>query len=260
MRELGGQRLSLVAEGERFELELLLVGAFQASNALVAAGLCIAAGEPFGRARRSRTPRVGAPGRLQRVGVGANGGEAYVDYAHTPDGLQTVLTALRPHTRGRLIVVFGCGGNRDRGKRPIMGEIAARLADIAIVTDDNPRSEDPAAIRAAILDGAAGAREIGDRKSAIAAAAVMLGEGDVLVVAGKGHEQGQTTLGVTFIRSTTWRSPPRRLAWAAPMADPLWTSEAVVRATGGQSVGPAFAAGGVSIDTRSLEPATSSSP
>jgi UDP-N-acetylmuramoyl-L-alanyl-D-glutamate--2,6-diaminopimelate ligase len=131
------------------------------------------------------------------VGAGPRGGEAYVDYAHTPDGLETVLTALRPHVRGKLIVVFGAGGDRDRGKRPIMGEIAARLADVAIVTDDNPRSEAPAAIRAEILAGAKGAKEIGDRREAIRAGAALLTDGDILVVAGKGHEQGQIVAGVT---------------------------------------------------------------
>ena len=115
-----------------------------------------------------------------------------MDYAHTPDGLATVLEALRPHARGRLIVVFGAGGDRDKGKRPQMGQIASALADVAIVTDDNPRSEVPAAIRADVLAGAKGAKEIGDRREAIRAAAAMLGEGDILVVAGKGHEQGQT--------------------------------------------------------------------
>ncbi|MDX9996448.1 MAG: UDP-N-acetylmuramoyl-L-alanyl-D-glutamate--2,6-diaminopimelate ligase [Phenylobacterium sp.] len=186
-----GQRLTVEAEGRTFEVALPLVGAYQASNALVAAGLCIATGEEVGPVLEALAHLEGAPGRLQRVGRGPRGGEAYVDYAHTPDGLETVLTALRPHVRGRLLVVFGAGGDRDRGKRPIMGEIAVRLADLAIVTDDNPRSEDPAAIRGEILAGAAGAREIGDRREAIRAAVAELAEGDVLVVAGKGHEQGQ---------------------------------------------------------------------
>ncbi|HEX7945150.1 MAG TPA: cyanophycin synthetase, partial [Phenylobacterium sp.] len=128
---------------------------------------------------------------LQRVGAGSSRGEAYVDYAHTPDGLATVLEALRPHTRGRLVVVFGAGGDRDKGKRPLMGQIASALADVAIVTDDNPRSEVPAAIRADVLAGAKGAKEIGDRREAIRAAVAMLKDGDILVVAGKGHEQGQ---------------------------------------------------------------------
>ena len=192
----GGQRLAIEADGRRFDIALPLVGAFQASNALVAAGLCIAAGEGVEAVLAALEHIEGAPGRLQRIGAASKGGEAYVDYAHTPDGLETVLSALRPHARGRLIVVFGAGGDRDRGKRPMMGEIAARLADVAIVTDDNPRSEDPAAIRAAILAAAPGAREIGDRRQAIKAAADMLADADILVVAGKGHERGQTVAGV----------------------------------------------------------------
>ena len=191
-----GQRLTIAAEGRRFEVKLPLVGGFQASNVLVAAGLCIAAGERVEAVLAALEHLEGAPGRLQRIGTGPNGGEAYVDYAHTPDGLRTVLAALRPHAAGRLIVVFGAGGDRDTGKRPMMGEIAARLADVAIVTDDNPRSEDSASIRAAILAAAPGAREIGDRRAAIAAAAALLTTGDVLVIAGKGHEQGQTVAGV----------------------------------------------------------------
>jgi len=131
------------------------------------------------------------PGRLESVGRTPRGAEVYVDYAHTPDALQTVLQALRPHTAGRLHVVVGCGGDRDPGKRPMMGEIAARLADAVIVTDDNPRSEDPAAIRRAILAAAPQAEEIGDRGEAIARAVATLSAGDVLVIAGKGHESGQ---------------------------------------------------------------------
>ena len=192
-----GQRLELEFDGRRYDVRLPLAGAFQASNALVAAGLCIAAGEDAETVFAALEKLEGAPGRLQRVGTGPKGGEAYVDYAHTPDGLETVLEALRPHTRGKLIMVFGAGGDRDRSKRPQMGAIAARLADVAIVTDDNPRSEDPAAIRAEILAAAPGAREIGDRREAIRAACALLGEGDVLVVAGKGHEQGQLVAGVT---------------------------------------------------------------
>jgi len=186
-----GQRLTLEHDGRRRDVLLPLAGAFQASNALVAAGLCIAAGEKADDVLAALEGLRGAQGRLQRVGTGPDGGEAYVDYAHTPDGLETVLKALRPHATGKLVVVFGCGGDRDRAKRPIMGEIAARLADVAILTDDNPRSEDPAAIRAEVRKGAPGAVEIGDRRAAIAHAAAMLRQGDVLVVAGKGHEQGQ---------------------------------------------------------------------
>jgi UDP-N-acetylmuramoyl-L-alanyl-D-glutamate--2,6-diaminopimelate ligase len=187
-----GQRLRIGAAGRNFDVRLPLAGAFQASNALVAAGLCIAAGEETESVLDALEHIEGAPGRLQRVGAGRKGGEAYVDYAHTPDGLETVLMALRPHAAGRLIVVFGAGGDRDKGKRAIMGRIAASLADVAIVTDDNPRSEPPAQIRAEIRAGAPGLREVGDRRAAIRAAAAMLRDGDVLVVAGKGHEQTQT--------------------------------------------------------------------
>jgi UDP-N-acetylmuramoyl-L-alanyl-D-glutamate--2,6-diaminopimelate ligase len=186
-----GQRLKVLHDGKTHDFRLPLAGAFQASNALVAAGLCIAAGLSVEQALAGLETIEGAPGRLQRVGQGPRGGEAYVDYAHTPDGLETVLGALRPHVRGKLIVVFGAGGDRDRGKRPLMGRIAADLADVAIVTDDNPRSELPAAIRADILAGADGAKEIGDRGEAIRAAVALLEDGDILVVAGKGHEQGQ---------------------------------------------------------------------
>jgi UDP-N-acetylmuramoyl-L-alanyl-D-glutamate--2,6-diaminopimelate ligase len=191
-----GQHLELDMDGRRFHVRLPLAGAFQADNALVAAGLCIAVGEAPDTVLAALETLQGAPGRLQRVGAAAKGGDAYVDYAHTPDGLETVLKSLRPHARGRLIVVFGAGGDRDVTKRPLMGKAAATLADVAIVTDDNPRSEDPAAIRAAILKAAPGAREIGDRRAAIAAGVDLLGPGDVLVVAGKGHERGQTIGGV----------------------------------------------------------------
>jgi UDP-N-acetylmuramoyl-L-alanyl-D-glutamate--2,6-diaminopimelate ligase len=186
-----GQRLKVVHQGRTWDVRLPLAGGFQASNALVAAGLCLAAGLSPEQVFAGLEALEGAPGRLQRVGQGPHGGEAYVDYAHTPDGLETVLSALRPHVRGKLVVVFGAGGDRDRGKRPIMGKIAAELADMAIVTDDNPRTEDPAAIRAEVMAGASGLKEIGDRREAIRAAAAILKDGDILVVAGKGHEQGQ---------------------------------------------------------------------
>jgi UDP-N-acetylmuramoyl-L-alanyl-D-glutamate--2,6-diaminopimelate ligase len=186
-----GQRLTVECAGKRYIVNLPLAGAFQADNALVAAGLCIAAGEEAGAVLGALEHLQGAPGRLQRVGSGPRGGEAYVDYAHTPDGIATVLTALRPHTVGRLIVVFGAGGDRDKTKRPLMGAAAAELADLVIVTDDNPRTEDAAAIRRQVLDGARGALEVADRRAAIRAGAEQLREGDILVVAGKGHEQGQ---------------------------------------------------------------------
>ena len=192
-----GQRLTVGYGGETFRTLLPLAGAFQASNIMVAAGLCIAAGEDAGEVFAALEHIQGAPGRLQRIGAAPRGGEAYVDYAHTPDGLETVLKALRPHAKGRLMVVFGAGGDRDTTKRPLMGKAAHDLADVVMVTDDNPRSEPPSAIRAAILAAAPGAIEIGDRREAITAAVAQLREGDVLVVAGKGHEQGQIVAGVT---------------------------------------------------------------
>lgn len=192
-----GQRLTIEAEGRTHEVLLPLAGAFQASNALVAAGLCVAAGSPVDQVLAALESLQGAEGRLQRVPGSGSGPEVYVDYAHTPDGLETVLKALRPHARGRLIVVFGAGGDRDRGKRPLMGEVAARLADVAVVTDDNPRSEDPAEIRAQVLAGAPKAAEIGDRRAAIFHAVENARDGDVVIVAGKGHERGQIVGAVT---------------------------------------------------------------
>ena len=191
-----GQRLTIDAGGETHDILLPLAGAFQASNALVAAGLCIAGGEKPGAVLAALEHLEGAQGRMQRI-AGGGRGEVYVDYAHTQDGLETVLRSLRPHAAGRLIVVFGAGGDRDRAKRPLMGEIAARLADVAIVTDDNPRSEDPAEIRRAVLQGCPEAQEVGDRRSAIRLAVSMMRDGDVVVIAGKGHEQGQIVGGVT---------------------------------------------------------------
>jgi UDP-N-acetylmuramoyl-L-alanyl-D-glutamate--2,6-diaminopimelate ligase len=188
--ETDATRIDVEHAGSIVSLRLPLAGDFMASNALVAAGLCIATGSDPRAVLAALEHLEGAPGRLERVGV-RNGAPIYVDYAHKPDALEKVLRALRPATKNRLIVVFGCGGDRDAGKRPIMGEIAAREADIVIVTDDNPRSESPAAIRAAILAAAPGAREIGDRASAIVEGARLLQEGDVLVIAGKGHETGQ---------------------------------------------------------------------
>jgi UDP-N-acetylmuramoyl-L-alanyl-D-glutamate--2,6-diaminopimelate ligase len=186
-----GQRLAITVFGVRHEVALPLVGGFQAANALAALGLALATGAESGRAVAALSSLPQVPGRLERVARLGNGAPVYVDYAHTPDALSAVLGALRPFTTGRLVVVFGCGGDRDVGKRPEMGRIAAQLADRVIVTDDNPRSEDPAAIRRQILAGCPGAREIGDRGEAIAFAVARLDRGDVLVIAGKGHETGQ---------------------------------------------------------------------
>jgi UDP-N-acetylmuramoyl-L-alanyl-D-glutamate--2,6-diaminopimelate ligase len=186
-------RLELAHGGETFTVELPLAGAFQASNALVSAGLCIATGSPARDVFRGMEHLQGAPGRLELV-ARRNGAPIFVDYAHKPDALEKALRAVRPLVRGRLVVVFGCGGDRDRGKRPIMGEIAARLADRVIVTDDNPRFENAATIRKEVLAGARGAAEvceIGDRAAAISVAIAELDPGDGLLVAGKGHETGQ---------------------------------------------------------------------
>jgi UDP-N-acetylmuramoyl-L-alanyl-D-glutamate--2,6-diaminopimelate ligase len=193
----GGQHLTVTLLGERHDVDFPVAGAFQAHNLLAALGLVIATGAPVGRAAAAVAGLAGVPGRIELAARAANGAAIYVDYAHTPDALATVLGALRPHTTGCLSVVFGCGGDRDRGKRPDMGEVAARLADRVIVTDDNPRGEPPATIRAAILASCPGATEIGDRRAAIRAAIAALAPDDLLVIAGKGHESGQTIAGVT---------------------------------------------------------------
>jgi len=186
-----GQRLSIAAEGTVHEVELPLVGAFQASNALAAAAAAMATGIDAETAIAALAGLTGARGRMQLAGRHANGAAVYVDYSHKPDALRNALAALRPHTQGRLHVVFGCGGDRDTGKRPEMGAIAVDMTDRVIVTDDNPRSEDAADIRRQIMAAAPDAEEIGDRADAIQAAIAGLADGDVLLVAGKGHEQGQ---------------------------------------------------------------------
>jgi UDP-N-acetylmuramoyl-L-alanyl-D-glutamate--2,6-diaminopimelate ligase len=184
------QKLALEHRGKRYAVRLPLVGEFQIENALVSAGLAIGTGSEAADVLASLEHLEGAKGRLERVGE-RNGAPIFVDYAHKPDALAKALQALRPYAKRRLIVVFGAGGDRDAGKRPIMGEIAAENADRVIITDDNPRSEKPEAIRAAILATAKGAREIGDRAAAIRAAIEELEDGDALLVAGKGHETGQ---------------------------------------------------------------------
>lgn len=190
VRVPGGQRARLTVLGTAHDVTIPLIGAFQVENALAALALVLASGAEPGAAVAALARLAGVPGRLEAVGR-INGAEVIVDYAHKPEALEHALTALRPHADGRLIVVFGCGGDRDTAKRPMMGAIAARLADRVIVTDDNPRSEDPAAIRAAILAAALGAVEIADRGDAIRRSIAGLAPGDVLVIAGKGHETGQ---------------------------------------------------------------------
>jgi len=184
------QALALEHDGRTYRVLLPLPGDFQVDNALVAAGLVIATGGEPSATLAALAHLEGAKGRLDLVGE-RNGAPIFVDYAHKPDALAKALAALRPYVRGHLIVVFGCGGDRDVGKRPIMGAVAAKLADRVVVTDDNPRSENPAAIRAAILAAAPGALEIGDRREAIRTSISGLRRGDVLLIAGKGHETGQ---------------------------------------------------------------------
>jgi UDP-N-acetylmuramoyl-L-alanyl-D-glutamate--2,6-diaminopimelate ligase len=191
------QRLRVRHGSKTTDIRLPLLGAYQASNALLAAALVMATGAPADRVLSALPKLEGVKGRLEVMGL-ARGGLVVIDYAHKPDALAAALKALRPFAPGRLVCVFGCGGDRDKGKRPIMGRIAASLADTVIVTDDNPRSEDPKSIRAEILAAAPSAREIGDRAEAIHAGARLLGTGDVLLVAGKGHETGQI-IGSTII-------------------------------------------------------------
>ncbi|MEO0816671.1 MAG: UDP-N-acetylmuramoyl-L-alanyl-D-glutamate--2,6-diaminopimelate ligase [Pseudomonadota bacterium] len=186
-----GQHLTLNWDGAEHKLMLPLIGEFQALNALTAAGCALALGMDFDTVMAGMTALKPVKGRLEYVGQTGARAAVFVDYAHTPDGLETLLRAARPHTAGQLFVVFGCGGDRDASKRPLMGEVAAKHADMVIVTDDNPRSEDPATIRRAVLDGAPEAREIGDRADAIRTGISHLQAGDTLVIAGKGHETGQ---------------------------------------------------------------------
>ncbi|MEM7327446.1 MAG: UDP-N-acetylmuramoyl-L-alanyl-D-glutamate--2,6-diaminopimelate ligase [Pseudomonadota bacterium] len=191
MPKATGQRLFLDWRGEKAAIDLPLIGEFQALNALTAAGLALAGGHGLQAVATGMAQLKPVKGRLEYVGETKDGAGVFVDYAHTPAGLDVLIRAARPHTAGRLVVVFGCGGDRDRGKRPLMGEVAAKHADKVIVTDDNPRSEDPAAIRRDVLVGVPTAIEIGDRGAAIAQAVSDLEKGDTLLIAGKGHETGQ---------------------------------------------------------------------
>ncbi|WP_419809998.1 UDP-N-acetylmuramoyl-L-alanyl-D-glutamate--2,6-diaminopimelate ligase [Sphingomonas sp.] len=186
-----GQTLTIEAEGQVHRVRLPLIGGYQAANALVAAGLVIATGGEVAATLADLARLQPVRGRLERAAIAQSGAPVYVDYAHTPDAIEAAAAALKPHAGGQLILVLGAGGDRDPGKREAMGQVAAANADRVIVTDDNPRSEDPAAIRAAVLKGAAGAVEIGDRREAIAAAVAGAGPEDIVLIAGKGHEQGQ---------------------------------------------------------------------
>ncbi|MDB5676313.1 MAG: UDP-N-acetylmuramoyl-L-alanyl-D-glutamate--2,6-diaminopimelate ligase [Sphingomonas bacterium] len=186
-----GQGLVIEAEGKTHKVNLPLIGAYQAANALTAAGLVIATGGDVTMTIAALSRLQPVRGRLERAVIAKSGAPVYVDYAHTPDALEAAISALKPHAGGRLIVVFGAGGDRDQGKREEMGKVAAAMADVSIVTDDNPRTEDAAAIRAMVLKGAPGATEIGSRRDAIGAAIAQAGAADIVLIAGKGHEQGQ---------------------------------------------------------------------
>jgi UDP-N-acetylmuramoyl-L-alanyl-D-glutamate--2,6-diaminopimelate ligase len=186
-----GQALLLEHDGRSLKLSLPLIGAYQAANVLVAAGLAMATGTGFDRAFSAMQRVAPVRGRLERAVISREGVPVYVDYAHTPDALEAAIAALRPHVDGRLITVFGAGGDRDQGHRPQISEVATRLSDVVIVTDDSPRSEDPALIRSAIMAGASGATEVPGRREAIAEAIRIAKAGDIVLVAGKGHETGQ---------------------------------------------------------------------
>ena len=183
--------MTLSHAGKTHKLALPLIGAYQAANVLVAAGLVMATGTAFDAAFSAMQRVSPVRGRLERAVISRGGVPVYIDYAHTGDALEAAIAALKPHVEGRLIIVFGAGGDRDQGKRPEMGAVASRLSDVVIVTDDNPRGEDPAKIRAEILAGAPGATEIAGRREAIAEAIKIARSGDIVLVAGKGHEQGQ---------------------------------------------------------------------
>ena len=186
-----GQALVVEAEGREYPVSLPLIGGYQAANALIAAGLVIATGGDVAGTLANLARLQPVRGRLERAAIARSGAPVYVDYAHTADALEAAIAALKPHAAGRLIVVFGAGGDRDPGKREPMGEAAAARADLIYVTDDNPRTEDPAEIRRQICKGARGAIEIGDRRAAIRAAIAEAGAEDIVLIAGKGHEQGQ---------------------------------------------------------------------
>lgn len=196
--DASGQDLRLAWEGRPYQIRLDLIGGFQAENVALAAGLAIGAGAPVGEVMDALPHLTGVRGRMQLAGRRKNGASVFVDYAHTPDAIATALAALRPHVMGRIVIVFGAGGDRDTTKRPLMGKAALDHADILIVTDDNPRSEDPALIRAAILDACPTALQVGDRAEAILRGVDCLGAGDALLVAGKGHETGQTIAGTVY--------------------------------------------------------------
>ncbi|KLI64221.1 UDP-N-acetylmuramoyl-L-alanyl-D-glutamate--2,6-diaminopimelate ligase [Aurantiacibacter marinus] len=186
-----GQELAVAHGGETYRFRLPLIGAYQVANALISAGLALVTGSPAAQVFDAVSRLQPVRGRLERAAIAATGAPIYVDYAHTPDALSAAIAALRPHVEGRLITVFGAGGDRDTGKRAPMGEAAMAGSDLVFITDDNPRGEDAATIRAQVLAGASGAREVAGRREAIAAAIAEAGRDDIVLIAGKGHEQGQ---------------------------------------------------------------------
>ena len=193
-----GQDLRFDWQGQPHQVRLNLIGGFQAENVMLAAGLAIGAGAAAGDVFAALPVLSGVRGRMQLAATRTNGASVFVDYAHTPDAVATALQALRPHVLGRIVIVFGAGGDRDTGKRPLMGQAAQAHADVLFVTDDNPRSEDPGAIRAAIMAACPEANEVGDRAEAILRGVDALGPGDALLIAGKGHETGQVIAGDVY--------------------------------------------------------------
>ena len=243
------QTLRLEYDGKPHRVRLPLVGAFQVENALVAAGMAIATGSDAAKVFAALEGLEGAKGRLELVGQ-RNGAPIFVDYAHKPDALSKALDALRPYAKRKLVVVFGAGGDRDQGKRPLMGAIAAEKADTVIVTDDNPRSEKPEAIRAAILAATRGASEIGDRGEAIRHAVAALQPGDVLLVAGKGHESGQI-VGDRVLPIQRPRGGGRGAQGESRVSEPLWFLDQMAAAMTAERAGDLPRdVPGLSIDTR----------
>lgn len=245
-----GQDLTVNILGKTYDIKLPVAGAFQGMNILCALGLAIGTGIPAETAVQALQTIKAPDGRMELVGRTQEGASIFVDYAHTPDGLETALKSLRHHTQNKLHVLFGCGGNRDIGKRPIMGKIAGELADEVIVTDDNPRFEDAAEIRRQILSAVPQATEIDDRAVAIYTAISRLKAGDVLLLAGKGHEEGQLINGMMYTFNDRIQA---LLALKALKEKPLWTKQELQEATGG-ILPENIRAYGVSIDTRSLQP------
>ena len=248
------QKLTLEHRGKRISVRLPLVGGFQIENALVSAGLAIATGSDADAVFASLEHLEGAKGRLERVGE-RNGAPIFVDYAHKPDALAKALQALRPYAKRKLVVVFGAGGDRDAGKRPLMGAIASENADIVIVTDDNPRSEKPEAIRAAILDAAKGAREIGDRAHAIRAAIEELAAGRCAADRGQGPRDRPDRRRQDFAFQRSRGGRRRAGAEGRMSASLLWTSQAMAEAMRAAANG-ALPDGviGLSIDSRTIQP------